>query len=126
MTWIKRKWLKMGKISIEVTLDSNSEVSKEKYNAIKDKNRIIYQEKECKVTILTNEFLKMKRENDDFLFEMEFIPNKETKGICHLKKENLKMDLQILTDYVIIEENIIIVKYKVLTTNQEVIYKLEV
>ena len=56
---------------------------------------------------------------------MEFIPNKETKGSCKLKKENIAIDLEILTDYIIIEENIIIIKYKVLTTQQDVLFKLE-
>lgn len=115
----------MSKINIKVILESNSEVSCEKYKAIKDDKKIIYNEKECKVIISLNN-LTIKRENDEFLSEMNFIPNKETIGYYKLKKENVKMDLQILTDYVIIEENIIIVKYNVLTTNQEVIYKMEV
>ena len=89
-------------------------------------NRIIYQEKEYKVTLITSDILKLKRENDDSLIEMEFIPNKQTKGICYLKEQNSQINLDILTDYVIINEDIIMVKYKVLTTNQEVVYKVEV
>lgn len=116
----------MSKIDIKVILKSNCDESVEKYSAIKDKNRIIYQEKEYKVTVITGEVLKLKRENDEFLIEMEFIADKQTKGICYLKKENSQIDLDILTDYVIIENSVIIVKYKVLTTNQDVIYKLEV
>lgn len=116
----------MSKINIKVILKSNLEESVQHYSAIKTDNKIIYQEKEYKVTLTTFNNLKLKRENDEYLFEMEFIPNTQTKGICYLKKENSQIDLDILTDYVIIEENIIIVKYKVLTTNQDVIYKMEV
>lgn len=118
--------IEMSKINIKVILKSNSEESVEKYSAIKEKNKIIYQEKEYKITLTTGENLKLKRENEDFLFEMDFIPNKQTKGICYLKNEKSQIDLDILTDYVIIEDSVIIVKYKVLTTNQEVIYKVEV
>ena len=116
----------MSKINIRVTLKSDLEESVQNYSAIKIENKIIYQEKEYKVTLTTSNNLKLKRDNEEYLFEMEFIPNKQTKGICCLKKENSQIDLDILTDYVIIEENIIIVKYKVLTTDQEVIYKVEV
>lgn len=116
----------MSKIEIKVILKNDSEESVEKYSAIKDKNKIIYQEKEYIVTLITDEILKLKRENEDYLFEMEFKSNEQTKGICYLKKEKSQIELDILTDYVIIEDNIIIVKYKVLTTNQEVIYKVEV
>lgn len=116
----------MSKINIKVTLKSHLEESIQNYSAIKTDNKIIYQEKEYKVTLTTSSNLKLKRENNEYLFEMEFIPNKQTNGICYLKEQNSQIDLDILTDYVIIEENIIIVKYKVLTTNQEVIYKMEV
>ena len=112
--------------NIKVTLKNNDEEIVENYKAIFNNNRIIYQEKEYKVTIITSDILKLKRENNDCIIEMEFIPNKQTKGICYLKDQNSQIELDILTDYVIIEKDIIIVKYKVLTTNQEVIYKVEV
>lgn len=116
----------MSKIDIKVILKSDSEESIENYTAIRDKNKIIYQEKEYKVTLIIDKSLKLKRENEKYLFEMEFIADKQTKGICYLKGEKSQIDLDILTDYVIVEESVIIVKYKVLTTNQEVIYKVEV
>ena len=124
MSW-KKEVIKMSKIQIKVTLKTNEEESVETYSAIKSENKIIYQEKEYKVTLNFKDYLKLKRENDEYLFDMEFEANKQTKGICLLKKENSKIELDILTDYVIIEDNYFIIKYKVLTTNQEVLYKLE-
>lgn len=125
MSW-KKEVVKMSKIQIKVTLKTAEDESVENYSAIKSENKIIYQEKEYKVTLTTSDILKLKRENDEYLFDMEFEANKQTKGTCLLKKENSKIELDILTDYVIIEDNCFIIKYKVLTTNQEVLYKLEV
>ena len=122
----KKEVIKMGKIKIKVTLKSNNEESINEYIAIKDKNKLIYHDNEYKVIISNLNSLKLKRENLDSLFEMEFIQNKKTKGICLLKKQNYQIELDILTDYVIIKDDNLVIKYKVLTTNQEVLYKLEV
>ena len=56
---------------------------------------------------------------------MNFIPNKKTKGKYLLKENNSIIDLEILTDYLIVEDNLIILKYNVITTEQDVIFKLE-
>lgn len=112
--------------TIKVILKNDNDESVENYQAIINNKKIIYNEKNFKVIFDYNDVLKLTRENEEYLFEMEFIPNKQTKGICYLKKEHAKIDLDILTDYVINEDSIIIVKYKVITTNQEVIYKVEV
>ncbi len=115
----------MSKIDVKVIIKNNDEVSEEKYMALKNNQKIEYLEKEFKTSLFLKDIVKIKRENADYLFMMEFIPNKETKGSCKLKKENITIDLEILTDYIIIEENIIIIKYKVLTTQQDVLFKLE-
>ena len=47
------------------------------------------------------------------------------KGKYLLKGNNSTIDLDILTDYLIVEDNLIILKYNVITTNQDVIFKLE-
>lgn len=114
----------MSKININVIIKSNGEEIEENYLALKNNNKIIYQEKDCKTTINLDEF-KIKRENDDYLLEMDFIPDKETKGKYLLKKENSLIDLTILTDYLIMEDNLIILKYNVITTNQDVIFKIK-
>jgi len=111
--------------TIKVSLKNDSEESIEKYQAIKNNNKIIYNEKEFKVTLNYNDTFKMTRENGEYLFELEFISNKQTKGKCVLK-EGATLCLDILTDYIIIEDNLIIVKYDVITTNQSVIYRMEI
>ncbi len=115
----------MSKININVIIKSNGEEIEENYLALKNNNKIIYQEKDCKTTINLDEF-KIKRENDDYLLEMDFLPDKETKGKYLLKKENSLIDLTILTDYLIMEDNLIILKYNVTTTNQDVIFKIKI
>lgn len=112
--------------TIKVILKNNDLESVEKYQAIIQSNKIIYNEKNSKVIIDYNNNFKMKRENSDYLIELEFINNKETKGYCIMKKENLKLELDISTDYIIIENNLIIIKYNVITTNQNVIYRMEI
>ena len=114
----------MSKINIVVTIKNKNDVSVEKYIAIKDNNKIAYQEKDCKTKIILNGF-KIIRENKEYLIEMNFIPNKKTKGKYMLKENHYGIDLDILTDYLIIEDNLIILKYNVITTEQEVIFKLE-
>ena len=122
---MEKKEMCMSKVDIKVIIKNNNEVSEEKYVALKNKQKIEYFEKEFKTSLFLKDVVKIKRENEDYLFDMEFIPDKETKGMCKLKKEDAIIDLKILTDYVIIEENVIIIKYKVLTTEQDVVFKLE-
>lgn len=113
------------KIKIRVILKNNDMVSNMEYTAIKDDKKIIYKDKDGNVTLMLGSPLRLIRENNDSKVDLEFIPNNITKGNCLLKKENLNIDLEILTDYVIIDD-IISIKYKVVTTEQDVVYKLEV
>jgi hypothetical protein len=112
--------------SIKVILKNNLDESISKYDAIINNNKIIYNEEEYKVVLEYNDTLKITRENSEYLFKLEFISNKKTSGKCILKQSNLTMDLDILTDYIIIENNLIIVKYNVITTNQNVLFRLEI
>ena len=114
----------MSKINVVVTIKNKNDISEEKYIAIKNNKKITYQEKNCKTKILLDNF-KIIRENEDYLVEMNFIPNKKTKGKYLLKENNNQIELEILTDYLIVEDNLILLKYKVITTEQDVIFKLE-
>lgn len=116
----------MKEININVVLKNNTEISEESFKAIKDTDKIIYNEKDYKVTIYLKKPLKLIREDKDCVIEMNFLEDEQTKGRCYVKQEKSAIELDILTDYVIIEDSVIIVKYKVLTTNQEVVYKVEV
>ena len=111
-------------MNIKVIIKNENEISEEEYCAVKTSKKITYQEKECKTTIILDDF-KIIRENEDYLLEMNFIPNKKTIGKYILKESQNEINLEILTDYLIIEESLIILKYSVLTTEQDVIFKLE-
>lgn len=115
----------MSKIDIKVIIKSNNEISEENYKALKLAKKIEYLEKEFKTSLIFTDNLKIIRENADYLLKLEFIPNKETCGLVFLKKEKENIELKILTDYVIVEKKVIIIKYKILTTNQNVIFKME-
>lgn len=112
-------------MNIKITLKNDDIISEENYIAKITDKKIVYYEKEYKVTILLSENLKLIRENDDIKIELEFISNTKTIGKCLLKKENLVTYLDVFTDYVIMEENLIIVNYNVITTEQNVLYRLE-
>ena len=112
--------------TVKVILKNNDVTSTCEYNAIINDKKILYNEKEFKVVIDYSDNIKITRENLEYLFKLEFISGKKTKGICYLKGENKTLELDILTDYIIIENNLIIVKYDVITTEQSVEYRLEI
>lgn len=111
---------------IKVTLKTDDVESTQEYNAIISNKKIIYNEKEYKVIIDYNDILRITRENNEYLFKLEFINNKKTTSKCILKENNSELYLDILTDYIIIEDNLLIVKYDVITTNQSVLYRMEI
>ena len=121
---VKKEVIKMSKINIKVILKNNENEIINNYKAIKNDNKIIYTEKEFKVTLYLEEIVKLKRENDECQMMFEFIPNKKTKIKIFL--DNKLMELDILTDYVVKLENLIKIKYKVIETNEDVLYELEV
>ena len=102
----------MKKENIEVILTSNCQISEGKYLAIKDEDHISYLDNDVKVCLYFKNGMKMTRENDEYLLDLNFIIDKT-------------IDLYIATDYIIVEPNLMIIKYKVLTTDQEVIFKLK-
>ncbi len=115
----------MKKENIEVILTSNGQISEGKYLAIKDEDHISYLDNDVKVCLYFKNGMKMTRENDEYLLDLNFIIDKTTKGKYFLKNMDKTIDLYIATDYIIVEPNLMIIKYKVLTTDQEVIFKLK-
>ena len=114
----------MSKVKIEVILKTNDCNSMEEYNALLNNNKLIYQEKEFKTTLTIDKKFTMKRESAEYLFYLEFEANKCTNGYCMIKNYNKRINLDILTDYIIIEKELLILKYKIITTEQEVIHRL--
>lgn len=115
----------MKELNIEVVLTSNNQVSEGKYLAIKDNNSISYLDNDVKVCLYFKDVIRITRENDDYLLDFNFVKNEVTKGKYILKNIEKTIDLDVFTDYIIVEDDLLIIKYKVLTTEQDVIFKLK-
>lgn len=116
----------MKELNIEVVLTSNNQVSQGKYLAIKDNNSISYLDNDVKVCLYFKDVIRITRENDDYLLDFNFVKNEVTKGKYILKNIEKTIDLDVFTDYIIVEDDLLIIKYKVLTTEQDVIFKLKI
>lgn len=115
----------MKELNIEVVLTSNNQINEGKYLAIKDNNSISYLDNDVKVCLYFKDVIRITRENDDYLLDFNFVKNEVTKGKYILKNIEKTIDLDVFTDYIIVEDDLLIIKYKVLTTEQDVIFKLK-
>lgn len=115
----------LSKINIKTTIISNGERSEQNYIAIKNKNKYSYQEQDCSVKLIIDDTITLKRENEEYSMTLVFNSKENTKGVYRLKQENVKMDLEIETDYIIILDNMIKIHYFIKTTEQDVTYILE-
>lgn len=115
----------MSKVRIKVAIENNDLKSEEIYNAIKLNKKLVYYEKNFKTTILFEPF-EIIRENDDYLCNLKLKCNKVTENKYILKKENKIIMLNVLTDYIIIDTNLIKFRYKVLNTDHDVVIKINV
>ena len=70
--------------------------------------------------------IELIRENDIFKNILSFQLNKETNNEYYIKDNNLSVYINIITNEINIYENEIIIKYKVLDSDTEYIYKIEV
>lgn len=115
----------MSKIKIKVTLKTNEEETEEIYQAIKTEQKMCYHDSKYRVTIFFNE-PRLIRENDEYIMEMKFKQKEKTIANCYIKqmKQNIKLDM--ITKQLTIDENLIVIEYDVLSTEQTVLFKLEV
>lgn len=94
---------------------------------IKQKNKIIYKHENVKHSLIINKNnIELIRESDIFKNILSFQINKETNNEYYIKDNNISVYINIITNEINIYENEIIVKYKVLDSNTEYIYKIEV
>ncbi len=117
------------KIQIKGYIYNKSEKTKTNIEekGIKIKNKITYYEDDIKTNIIINkEELIIKRENNEFLNLIKLNIEKETDIIYYLKDQDLSINLPIRTKYIKLEDNIIEVKYKMLDSNSEYIYRIEI
>ena len=112
----------MSKININVIIKNKDGIINNNYVALKNKNRIIYYEKDYKTTIFLDNF-KIIRENKDCIINMNFEQSKQTIG--NIDVNNNKLDLEIYTYCLDVLDDYIKLKYKIITTNQEVTFELK-
>ena len=115
----------MKQLNIEVVLINNNQISKGKYFAIKDDNSISYIDNNVKVYLYFKDMVRITRENDEYFLDFNFVKDQVTKGKYILKNLDKTIGLDVLTNYIVVEDNLLIIKYKVLTTEQDVIFKLK-
>ena len=112
----------MSKISVKVKLKSNVEEIENVYSAIKLKDKIFYQEKDCKVTFLLND-LKLIREKEDYFIEMNFKIKEITE--CIINQFNKQFVLKIKTNLIVIKDKLILIEYQLLDTEEVIVFSLE-
>lgn len=112
----------MSKININVIIENEDGIINNNYVALKNKNRIIYYENDYKTTIFLDDF-KIIRENKDCIINMNFEQNKKTIG--NIVINNNKLNLEIYTFCLDVLDDYIKLKYKIITTNQEITFELK-
>ncbi len=105
---------------ITVTINND----KKTYDADINNRVVKYVDNDYKVTVDYNDTLKIIRENDEYYMCLKFIPYKTIKCECKLIKENFNFDINIYTEYVLITDNKISVKY-IVNSNSIVCLDLE-
>ncbi len=93
---------------------------------IKDDNIITYQidNTKNKLTVLKNK-IKLSRNNEEFSYELVFEKNKEYITEYYIKKLNTSINIKIITDNLIINDNKIEINYKIIDSQEEYLYLIE-
>ncbi len=105
----------MSKIKIKTTI--NGKIVE--FKGIKKQNSIIYKDSDILVSIIIDNILKIKRENDEFKLELNFIKNKQTKVYYVLKKYNQNLEFLLETKKLDIGKNYIEVLYHIVDSNDD-------
>ncbi len=105
----------MSKIKIKTTI--NGQISE--LIGIKKQNSIIYKDNDVLVSITVNNFLKIKRENDEFKLELNFIEDKQTKVYYILKEYSQNFEFLLETEKLDIGKNYIEILYHIVDSNDD-------
>lgn len=113
----------MAKINIKTSLNTINEMSaninNEIIGEITDK-KLIYNEGEIKVIIeIFDDQIIMSRINDDYIIKMLFIKNSITEGLYDIKDIDVKFNLAVETNELIIEEGRIYIDYHLNLNNED-------
>lgn len=113
------------KIKGKINLKNNDEIviDNKLFFGLKTDNKITYYEDDIKVSLILEDSISLKRSNEEYEIELIFNKEKETVGKYLLKKDNLSLPLYIITDKIIVGNNLIEINYQL---NEEVfLFKLE-
>lgn len=113
----------MAKINIKTSLNTINEmsanISNEIIGEITDK-KLIYNEGEIKVIIeIFDDQIIMSRINDDYIIKMVFIKNSITEGLYDIKDVDVKFNLVVETNELIIEDGKIYIDYHLNLNNED-------
>lgn len=103
----------MSKIKIKTYLKKENKATEHTYQAIRQKNKILYHDDMCQVTI-DLEKKQMIRENEEFRLEMNFIEGETSKNPYVLKQGNGHILLDIYTYHFQYNKNKTIIDYQVI------------
>ena len=113
----------MAKIKIETSLNTINEMSANIHNEIigeMDAQKIIYNEGEIKVIIeITDKQVTMSRINDDYIIKMIFIKNSITEGLYDIKDLDVKFNLAVETNELVIEDGKLYIDYHLNLNNED-------
>lgn len=95
-------------------------------SAVITKNKISYTNNDTKEQLKINEKnIVLKRENTEFIHIICFVKGKTIPTNYHLKKNNLDIEINIYTESIKVEENKISINYKVLESNNDYEFIIE-
>lgn len=94
--------------------------------AIKKNNIISYKIDNIlhKITILNNKIV-LTRSNEQFSHQLSFEPTKEYITEYYIKELNTSINIKIKTNNLIIENNRIIINYRIIDSEEEYLYLIE-
>lgn len=103
----------MSKIKIKTLLKKEGKVKEHTFQAIRQKNKILYHDNLCQVTIDLDK-KQMIRENEEFRLEMNFIEGETSKNPYLLKQGNGHLLLDIYTYHFQYDKNKLSIDYQVI------------
>ena len=113
------------KIKGKTNLKTNDKIiiNNKEFNGLKNNNTITFYDDGIKVNIILGEEVILKRSNDDYEIILTFNEKNSGEGKYLSKKDNLFLPLYIITDKIIVGNNLLIINYRL---NEEIYeFKLE-
>ncbi len=113
------------KIKGKINLKNNDEIIMDNklFTGLKIDNKITYYEDDIKVSLVLSDEIMLKRSNDEYELELIFTNKNDSEGKYILKKDNLSLPLYIITDKIIVDNNLIVINYQI--DNEKFEFKLE-